>query len=303
MASVQVLLSTWNGEAWLPELLDSLQQQSFTDWELLVRDDGSQDQTVKLLLEWQQQHPDKLVCLELDGQHLGSSHSFSALVEISTAPFLMFCDQDDVWFQDKIALEYAAITALCAGQDESKPVLVHSDLTLVNENKTLMTPSFWQWRGFDVYQPKRDYLLTNTVSGCAAIFNRAAAQMAFPLPQGVLHHDRWLGLVCAWFGIVHPLEQQLLFYRQHGDNAIGAGLAGHQHVSAESIPLRLRSWSQQAEVFLHEFGDALSVEDYCLIEALAELQHLKGWELRKHILQHRLFKRGVVANLALLWFA
>jgi glycosyltransferase involved in cell wall biosynthesis len=302
MALVQVLLSTWNGEAWLPELLDSLQQQTFTDWELLVRDDGSQDKTVKLLLEWQQQYPQKLVHLQLDGRHLGSTASFSALVEASSAPYLMFCDQDDVWLPEKIAMQAGAIERICHAHGD-KPVLVHSDLTLVNENNTLMTPSFWQWRAFDVYQPKRDYLLTNTVTGCATIFNRAAADKAFPVPPGVLHHDRWLGLVCVWFGIVYPLQQRLLFYRQHDHNAVGAGQMAYQHVDACSIPLRLKNWSGQAGIFLQQFGDELSAEDYCLIEALAELQHLSGWERRRHILQHRLFKRGVMANLALLWFA
>lgn len=302
MAQVQVLLSTWNGAVWLPELLGSLTKQTFTDWELLVRDDGSQDKTVKILLEWQQQYPDKLVYLEADGQHLGCAASFSSLVTSSTAPYLLFCDQDDVWWPEKIAVQTSAIQRLAKVHVDA-PLLVHSDLMVVNENKTLMTPSFWQWRAFDVQQPKRDYLLTNTVTGCVTIFNRVAAQKAFPLPAGISEHDRWLALVCAWFGIVHALEQPLLFYRQHQHNATGAGQVGYQHVDAGSIAPRLCNWSQQAGIFLQQFGAELSAEDYRLIAALAEVRHLQGWERRKHILQHRLFKRGVLANLALLWFA
>lgn len=303
MAQVQVLLSTWNGEAWLSELLESLEQQTFTDWELLVRDDGSTDKTVKLLRDWQQAHPGKMPRLEVEGQHLGCTVSFSNLVMVSDAEYLMFCDQDDVWFPEKMALKVAAIKQLSATHGEQQPLLVHTDLVLVDEHKSPLADSFWAQRGFDVQQPKQDYLLTNTVTGCASIFNRAAANKAFPLPEGVQHHDRWLGLVCAWFGVVQPLDRAALFYRQHGRNAVGAGLANYRHVAASSIAQRVADWSKQAELFLQRFGDELVTKDYCLIAALAELRHLKGWQRRRHIIQHRLFKRGVMANLALLCFA
>lgn len=303
MAQVQILLSTWNGEAWLPELLESLEQQTFSDWELLVRDDGSTDQTVKLLLAWQQKCPDRMTRLDLEGQHLGSTASFSHLVTVSDAPYLMFCDQDDVWFPEKIAMEYESMQRLSAQHGERVPLLVHTDLALINENKLLMNGSFWKWRGFDVHQQKQGYLLTNTVTGCATIFNRAAADKAFPVSVGVQHHDRWLGLVCAWFGVVHPLERASLLYRQHDDNAVGAGLTHYQHVSPRSVSERLANWSAQAEVFLKRFGDELEAKDYWLVEALADLRHLKGWERRRQIVRHRLFKPGVMASLALLWFA
>nr|CAA6814718.1 MAG: Alpha-L-Rha alpha-1,3-L-rhamnosyltransferase (EC [uncultured Thiotrichaceae bacterium] len=303
MAQVQVLLSTWNGERWLPALLESLERQTFTDWELLVRDDGSGDKTVKLLLEWQHKYPDRVVYCDLYGEHLGSTASFSHLVAVSYAPYLMFCDQDDVWFTGKIEVKYAAAKKLSALHGNQSPLLIHTDLALVNENKPLVPDSFWEQRDFDVHQRKQDYLFTNTVTGCATLFNRAAADKAFPVPEGVQYHDRWLGLVCAWFGRVYPVEQASLFYRQHDNNVVGAGLANYQHVSVRSIPERVAQWSSQAEMFLKRFGAELKTEDYCLIEALADLRHLKGWQRRKHIIRHRLFKRGVMANMALLWFA
>ena len=303
MTQIQILLSTWNGGHWLPALLDSLLAQTFNDWELLIRDDGSQDQTLKILLEWQKKHPDKVVGLEMDGMHLGSAASFSRLVEQSTAPLLMFCDQDDVWLPHKIAVQLDAMQRLSAQSDTSQSLLVHTDLALVNARNELLAASFWQRRGFDVYQPKQDYLLTNTVTGCSVLFNRAAAEKAFPLPSGIEQHDRWLALVCAWFGAICPLPQSAINYRQHENNAIGAGLANYAHVTAASVPERIAAWSQQAEIFLRCFGAELSAADYRLIEALAELRFLRGWERRRHIMQHRLFKQGVLANLALLWFA
>ncbi|TXH71453.1 MAG: glycosyltransferase family 2 protein [Thiothrix sp.] len=300
MAQVQILLSTWNGEAWIAELLASLNRQSFADWELLIRDDGSQDQTNKIILEWQRDYPYHLGKFILDGEHLGSAHSFSRLVEHSTAPYLMFCDQDDIWFPEKIEFSLAALQNLEAELGEARPILVHTDLAVVNEQRELTASSFWDLHSFDLEQRKQAYLLTNVASGCASIFNRAAAEWAFPLPRQAIQHDRWLALICAWFGRVYALPQPLLFYRQHGNNQIGADLPS---LPASEIAVRVNAWSRQAEAFLERYGDELSRADYRLVAALAGLQYLKGWERRRQIVQHRLFKQGILANLALLLFA
>lgn len=297
-ARVQILLSTWNGERWLSALLASLEKQTFQDWQLLIRDDGSTDQTLRILLKWQAAHPDKLAGLLLDGRHLGSKLSFSRLVEASTAPCLMFCDQDDVWFPEKVELQYTALRRLEGRHGEVTPLLVHSDLVVVDEDRAIQAVSFWDYRNFEVEQRKQAYLLNNVVTGCATAFNRAAADWAFPVPLYALEHDRWLALVCAWFGYIQPLPHPLLLYRQHGENAIGAKPATLNGLSA-----RVDGWSQQAEVFLYRFGERLDAEDFKLVAAVAGLRYLSGWKRRQHILRHRLFKPGVLNNVALLLFA
>ncbi|UOG93209.1 MAG: glycosyltransferase family 2 protein [Candidatus Thiothrix sulfatifontis] len=297
-ARVQILLSTWNGERWLPELLASLEKQTFQDWQLLIRDDGSTDQTLRILLKWQAAHPDKLAGLLLDGSHLGSKLSFSRLVEASTAPCLLFCDQDDVWFPEKVELQYTALRRLEAQYGEATPLLVHSDLVVVDEERAIQAVSFWDYRAFEVAQRKQAYLLNNVVTGCATAFNRAAAELAFPVPVYALEHDRWLALVCAWFGQIQALPHPLLLYRQHDENAIGA-----EPATVNGLSTRVDGWSQQAEVFLHRFGERLNAEDFKLVTAVAGLRYLHGWKRRQHILHHRLFKPGVLNNVALLLFA
>ncbi|QQZ30957.1 glycosyltransferase family 2 protein [Thiothrix subterranea] len=297
-ARVQILLSTWNGERWLPELLASLEKQTFQDWQLLVRDDGSTDQTLRILLKWQAAHPDKLAGLLLDGSHLGCKLSFSRLVEASTAPCLMFCDQDDVWFPEKVELQYTALRRLEGQYGEATPLLVHSDLVVVDEARAIQAVSFWDYRDFEVAQRKQAYLLNNVVTGCATAFNRAAAELAFPVPLYALEHDRWLALVCAWFGQIQALPHPLLLYRQHDENAIGA-----EPATVNGLSARVDGWSQQAEVFLHRFGERLNAEDFKLVTAVAGLRYLHGWKRRQHILHHRLFKPGVLNNVALLLFA
>lgn len=295
---LQILLSTFNGERWLAELLASLLQQTFQDWQLLVRDDASTDQTMAVLLEWQAQYPAKVSGIFRDGVNLGSTQSFSRLVEFSHAPYLLFCDQDDVWFPEKVEMQYTALRRLEAQYGAETPLLVHSDLAVVDQAKNLLTPSLWEYRGFDVAQRKQAYLLTNVVTGCATAFNRAAAELAFPAPLYAMQHDRWLALVCAYFGQIVPQPQPLLLYRQHEANTIGAAPA-----SLRGVKARVEAWSQQAEAFLHYFSEHLSAEDYQAVAAVAGLRHLRGWQRRQHILNHRLFKSGVLNNLALLLFA
>lgn len=295
---VQVLLSTWNGERWLPDLLASLERQTFTDWQLLVRDDGSQDKTLKILLEWQKTHP-KLVTDIISASSIGSTASFDQLVRKSQAPYLMFCDQDDIWFPEKIELQVEALRQLEQQYGSAKPLLVHTDLVVVNEHKQVLSPSFWDYRGFDLKQRKQAYLLNNNVTGCATVFNRRAAQLAFPLPTEAMQHDRWLALVCAWFGHIGVLAQPTILYRQHNHNVIGA----KRSLELGDIHKRIDLWSRQAATFLRCFSTQLAQEDYELLQALAHLQYLRGWERRRHIVQHRLFKQGVLENLALLLFS
>lgn len=295
---LQILLSTFNGARWLPELLASLLQQTFQDWQLLVRDDASTDDTMQVLLQWQAQHPAKVCAILRDGINLGSTQSFSRLVTYSHAPYLLFCDQDDVWFPEKVEMQYTALRRLEAQYGTAMPLLVHSDVAVVDPDKNLLMPSLWEYRHFDVQQRKQAYLLTNVVTGCATAFNRAAAARAFPAPLYAMQHDRWLALVCAYFGQIVPQPQPLLLYRQHAANSIGAAPA-----SLGGVRTRVEAWSRQAEAFLYYFSEYLSAEDYQAVAAVAGLRHVHGWQRRQHILNHRLFKSGALNNLALLLFA
>ena len=295
---VQILLSTWNGAHWLPELLASLQRQTFQDWQLLIRDDGSCDQTLRILLDWQSLYPEKVAGLQLADEHLGSTQSFSRLVESSSAPYLLFCDQDDIWLPQKLTWQMHVMQKLERRLGANTPLLVHSDLAVIDSECQIQALSFWEYRQLDIHQHKRDYLLTNVVTGCATLFNRAAASKAFPAPLQAIQHDRWLALVCAWFGHIHSLDYPLVLYRQHDHNELGAHASRFHRIAA-----RLFAWSAQAEAFLQRYGAQLPADERERVAALAEVRKLKGWKKRQHLLRHQLFKPGLLANLGLMLLA
>lgn len=289
----QVLLATCNGEAYLPDLLASLACQTFRDWQLLVRDDGSLDQTLAVLRQWQGRFAYPVMLLP-DHEPVGSTRSFSRLVAASSAPYLLFCDQDDVWLPEKITLQYQTMQQLETVYGIQTPLLVHSDLCVVDHALHLQHASFWHYRDFDVYQPAQAYVLDNVVTGCASLFNRAAAVLAFPVPRAAMQHDRWLALVCALRGHVEPLPGVLVKYRQHATNQLGSRPGG-----IHALENRVRAWAAQADACLQRHGRELQLPDRRWLGAVAALADARGWQRRRHLWHHGIYKRSFRANLAL----
>ena len=294
---VQILLSTWNGEKWLPELLDSLLQQNNQNWQLLARDDGSRDKSYYLLQKWKQCHPEKIILMR-SREHLGSKLSFNRLVKRSNANYLMFCDQDDVWQANKIGLQMDVIKEKEQHHGKVTPILIHSDLEVVDKQLKTKYSSFWKLRGFKLQQPKQKYLVQNIVTGNTCLFNRAAANLAFPLNNKVMEHDRWLALSVAWFGVIQAVHLPLVRYRQHKNNQIGA------FAKKYSIRNSVKAWSLQAEYFLHRYKYNLDKKDQHYIASLATLYKKQNWLQRRIVLlKEKIRKDGLMPNIALLLWA
>lgn len=291
---IQVLLVTEQGETYLPDLLHSLERQTYPNWQLVVVDNASEDNTQGILKAWQAAHPQLLKTLILGSQAQLKSQSLNELVACSHADYLMLCDQDDVWFPEKIELQFAAMQVLEKDENQSQPLLVHSDLVITDKEKNILSPSLWEVLGVDNTQRPEAYLLNNPTMACATLFNRVAAKVSFPMPTHLSAADRWLALVCAWFGSVDALPHPTILYRLTQVERLQTN---------QTLQQRVELWSQYAQAFLSQFGERLDAEAFQLVSAVADLKHLKGWQRRKHIMQHRLFDRGVMGNVALLLFA
>lgn len=291
---IQVLLVTDHAESWLPDLLRSLERQTYPNWQLMVCDQSSGDATVEQLQAWQKNHPQLLKHLILHANKQRVIQSLNELVEASCADYLMLCDQEDIWFPEKIELQFAAMQVLEKEAEETLPLLIHSDLAVIDSDKEILCPSFWEYRGLDIQQRAEAYLLNNPVMSSVTLFNRTAANAVFPIPQQELRAEHWLALICAWFGKVHALPHPTILYRWHEKRS--AKQVAH-------LAQRLELWSRQANAFLQRFAGRLDEEDLHMLKAVATLSQLKGWQRRKHIVQHRLFKQGVMDNVALLLLA
>jgi glycosyltransferase involved in cell wall biosynthesis len=219
---VDILLSTYNGKKFLPDLLDSILKQTFKDWRLLVRDDCSTDNTKEILNRYACLYPHRIKLI-LSRKRLGPAFSFGVLLQHSNAPYMMFCDQDDVWLPDKITLCLEMIKKI-EERHPGKPVLVFSDLIVVDENLNFISPSFLRFQRLPllVLQDLKKLCIQNVIPGCSMIFNKAVQSLVGKMPSEAIMHDWWLALQVRKEGVISFLPYSLSMYRQHKHNVVGA---------------------------------------------------------------------------------
>lgn len=212
---VAILMSTYNGTEFLEEQIQSIIDQSFTNWELLIRDDGSIDQTVSIIKKYCS--IDTRIHLIKSTKNLGTVSSFFYLLEQADADYYMFADQDDVWKKNKVELTVNKMKNIL---DQNIPTCVYSNLTVVdeclNEKGQLLTNN---WQSFP-------YLLfTNNVFGCTMAINQSLKSKVLFNDlniDNIYMHDWWLALLAAAFGKVLYIPESTILYRQHGSNQVGA---------------------------------------------------------------------------------
>jgi len=213
MPRVQVLLATYNGRSFLPELLDSVFGQQGVDVEVLARDDGSSDGTREVLADYASRHS----LVAHGGSHLGVVPSYFWLLEHAspTADYIALADQDDVWLPDKLS----RAIALLGAPDDTTPAVYCSRLTLVDADLRVLAYSEGAPRGPSF----ENSLVQNIATGCTIVLNRAAhAELLRGLPTVAAMHDWWIYQVVAGLGRVVYDEESRILYRQHRDNVVGA---------------------------------------------------------------------------------
>jgi rhamnosyltransferase len=225
-ARIFILLGTYNGARFVGEQIKSIQAQTVTNWNLLIRDDASNDGTVELIADVAK--ADERIRLVSNGHdRQGIVGNFGELMRIAHSEgsdYIFFSDQDDVWTSTKIAEQLAYLRRMEGCYGRNIPILVYSDLEVVDEQLRRIHPSFMSYQrlNHESRDPLRVLLTQNFVTGCATAINRPLLDLAVPLPSTVIMHDWWLALCCAACGHIAYLSQALVRYRQHGANQLGA---------------------------------------------------------------------------------
>jgi rhamnosyltransferase len=223
---MHILLGTYNGADYIAEQIQSIQKQSVTEWVLLIRDDGSTDDTVAIIRQITSGDT-RIRIVDDNAGNLGVVRNFGRLMTLARdedAEVIFFADQDDVWRPDKMELQLTRLRQMEGTSASSPPILVHSDLSVVDRNLQRLCESFMAYQGIanERRQPLKTLLVQNFVTGCATVVNRPLLELALPVPEGVLMHDWWLALCAAAFGEIGFVEEPTVSYRQHGRNEVGA---------------------------------------------------------------------------------
>ena len=235
---IDILLATYNGEKFIDKQLKSLLTQSRDelddDLRLVIRDDGSTDNTVNIIkkrLEYyraKREDPMEVHIIEDDNNTGSPSANFMKLLKVSKADYIMFSDQDDMWYRRKTEETYRKMKKLERIYGTDKPLMVHSDLSLMDENGKKITESFYEYQNL----PKKDKLsslmIQNTVTGCTVMMNRAAADLVSQAPASemLLMYDHYAAILVAATGHIGFVDDPLIRYRQHSGNQVGAHAAG-----------------------------------------------------------------------------
>lgn len=218
-----ILLPTYNSSLYLKQLINSIRDQTFINWHLFIRDDGSIDNTVDLLQEYAQL--DERITILIDShQHLGAKNCFFLMLNEIESEFYMFCDHDDVWLPDKISITLDKFLSLGL-VDRFTPVIIHTDLVVVDKDLNILCPSFWKFSNID---PNNSnfflyHCAYNNVTGCTMLINREAREIVRNPPSTASMHDAWISLAVSFHrGIITYVPIQTILYRQHENNTFGA---------------------------------------------------------------------------------
>ncbi|EEY46437.1 glycosyltransferase [Vibrio mimicus] len=306
---VDIVVASYQGEHYIQQQLISIQQN--TDYSTLVNkiyivDDGSTDETelrVKALAD----KDDKLIWVAAEkSNNLGPAHNFQRGIGLTTAPLIMLCDQDDVWFKDKIVVSVQEMLPFIGHQ---RPVLAFSDLHVVDRNLALLCDSYFIHKKIAKtwHQQFCHLLQQNTVSGCSVIFNRALLNMALPIPEQVYMHDWWLALVAKSCGELRFIERPLLAYRQHASNTIGAKSSSlwHRMLQRNGFVHSVQSVILQAKAFQWFYmncpSDSLSGEELEQLDLVANLESLTFVQRVAALCKGRITRSHRLAKGALMW--
>ena len=236
MCRCLILLSTYNGEKYLPELLESVLAQKDIYVDILARDDGSTDKTVEILKKY-----DRVKVY--GGNNLKPAKSFLDLIWKADInyDYYALCDQDDVWKKNKM------IKIQQAFEDPKVMAVVH-DAQIVDEKLSSLNETTFEWRdskaGFWKNMKKNSYI------GCCMAVRRSALKRILPIPDNIWIHDQWIGLLAEQLGKVVFIEEPLIYYRRHGGNvtelthgSITSMIKKRYHMIME-INRRVKEWSE-----------------------------------------------------------
>lgn len=286
-----IAMATYNGERFVKQQIQSILDQSHRDWKLLIRDDGSTDNTLRIIKSYAQQD-ERIVLIEDQFGNLGVSSNFELLSQKAFSlgcKYLLFSDHDDVWVEDKISTLLQAVKSADEKSDYREPLLVYSDLYEVDENLNVVSKSYMNSQGIrhEKESPLNVLLTQNFVTGCSVIVNRALLNFALPFPSSIVIHDWWLALCTAVCGKIIYIDRPLLYYRQHDSNRVGVKRL--RNYISPMIGRGISRWEEGKKNLYDSIGQAKSLAErlrengagspyLALIDAYASLGELSSFQ-------------------------
>lgn len=265
-AHVAIILPTYNGARYLGCQLDSILNQSWSNLDIYIRDDGSTDNTVSIIRDYASSHS-QIHFIEDDLGNLGCPSSFYQIIRSSPASdFYAFADQDDVWNADKVERALRGLSELRRGA----PAVYYSSFTYVDTNGRIIREAAPQ----EPDTPLLHTLFYTPGLGFTIVFNRVACeQFILDVDPGFEMHDRWLLRCASAFGSVICDPTSTAQHIRH-DDAVTAGDNKHldlvrYFLKEELLGTRSKKESEKLSHFYEVFQDRMTDSDRQILELFA----------------------------------
>lgn len=299
--TVEILMATYNGASFVEEQIKSILEQTYPDWHLTVNDDCSTDNTYEILKEYQKKYPHKISVGQSNKNSKNAKNNFFYMLHNTTADYIMFSDQDDYWLPDKIKL---TLEAMKLNEENNMPVLVHTDLSVVDKELNIIAKSMFKQQKLDYKKNKPNNLaVQNIVTGCTVMINKPLAQLLYHTPMSVKVHDWWIGLVAGVFGKIVFVNKPTVFYRQHGLNVCGA-----KNMSDMAYLLKRGADGKNARYMLKQgyemskelalvYKEKIQPQIYEMLAAYGNMSDYGKLKRLRVVFKYKLWKNGIVRKI------
>ncbi|MEJ8802678.1 glycosyltransferase family 2 protein [Pontibacter sp. H249] len=294
---ISVVIATYNGSRYLEEQLTSIFNQTYKNFEVIVCDDISTDDTIKILQEYEKKYRLRYYVNE---SRLGVVKNFEKAITYAQGKYIALSDQDDIWKPEKLELSLHLLKAIEQKDGEGKPALVFSDLAVVDDNLNIINNSYWDYMKLNPKNTQLNRVLVeNVVTGCTALMNKATIDMALPIPKDAMMHDVWFLLVASYFGNVSYLLNRTVLYRQHTNNVVGAHQATlYQKIKSGILKIKNNDFLllgpeiKQASSFYNAYIDKLSNQPNKLkiLKAFIAIKDSSFLEKKYLIIKHQFYR-------------
>ena len=262
---IDILMATYNGEKYLAEQLDSIINQTYHNWNLLIRDDSSTDRTLEIIQDYQKKD-NRIKLLKDNKGNLGIVKNFEELLKNSESEFIMFSDQDDIWVENKLDMYLKMIEKI-----KNKGFMIHSDAILFDKNKSnILKDTFISKKAIN--KGLENVFFNYFVQGATILISKEIKNFILPFPKEVYLHDRYIHLISELFFERIFVNKALIYYRQHGDNQIGAKNTIRELLLKRYFDERDR---QLIKIIYNKYGSLLTEDKKKLIEEYFKITDIK----------------------------
>lgn len=270
---ITIIMAVYNGQEYIREQLESLKDQTYTEWRLVIRDDRSSDKTAEIVKKFSDEVEQEVIFKVNEKPSGSAKNNFALLInDAKESDYVMFCDQDDIWKKDKIEITFNKMKQAEERYGRDFPLLVHGDVEVIDENGNINADSMFEMSHINADSKLPQILIQNHVTGCTMMCNKKliAGISEYASSEYIIMHDYLAALYASVFGKIEVIKKPLLSYRQHSGNSVGAKNNNNPVYLLKRLANGRKSYKgametsrNQVKFFVEIYREELAAEKYC----------------------------------------